>query len=425
MTVTEKNKSIFEKLSGLWMSALVISQVLFPKFVALWIIFGVLHTIYGIVKKQRKFEFSWIAAGFASLYLFYVFGLLFSENIPLGLSYLENKLSFLILAFVFSFPPPKQSLRIISLSFISSVVIAILLGFVNSWHSLQELPELGVIHSFTGVFFSYLHHPSYFAVYVLLAAFLLIDLRLKVFKGKLKPLFWFILLLLAIAYLATISLAAYLFLAGLIGILMLRFIFKKVPKPYSWFTVLILPAIFYIFIWSISTIQVQMKSSLHFVREYLQNPTEFINSKDGYISGDETRIIMWTVTAEEIIANPFGVGTGSVDVHLSNRLKSHGLHDIAKMDERKTILFNPHNQFLQLALELGILGLILFLSLIIFTIRKAYQQKNWILLMLILSLTFNSLFESMLQRQSGIVFYTFFILLFSLSYSKETKEIIK
>jgi O-antigen ligase len=421
MIATEKNKSIFEKLSGLWMSALVISQVLFPKFVALWIIFGVLHTVYGVITKQRTFQFSWIAIGFASLYLFYEVGMLFSENIPLGLSYLENKLSFLILAFTFSYPPRQNSVKTVSLSFVVSVLIAILLGFFHSWQTIQQMPELGTITSITGVYFSYLHHPSYFAVYILLAVFLLFKLKETYFKEKLKPLFWLILSLFTIAYLATISLAAFLFLAALIGVLVLRFIFKKVPKPYSWFTVLILPVVFYILIWSIPTIQLQMKSSIHYLREYVQNPIAFINSKDGYISGDETRIIMWTVTAEEIIANPLGVGTGSVDVHLSNRLKSHGLHEIAKMDDRKTIVYNPHNQYLQLGLELGILGLILFLSLIVYTIRKAYKEKNWILLMIVLSLAFNSLFESMLQRQSGIVFYTFFILLFSLNFSKETK----
>lgn len=425
MIATAKNNSIFEKLTGLWMSALVISQVLLPKFVALWIIFGVLHTIYGIVIKQRKFQFSWIAIGFASIYLFYAIGILFSENIPLGLSYLENKLSFLIFAFVFSFPPRQNSLKVVSISFITSVFIAIILGFIHSYQTIQQMPELGTVTSVTGVYFSYLHHPSYFAVYVLLAAFLLINLRTNIFSGKLKPLFWLILLLFAIAYLATISLAAYLFLAGLVGVLILRLIFKKVPKPYSWFTVLILPVVFYVLIWSIPTIQQQMKSSIHFVGEYIQNPKAFINSKDGYISGDETRIIMWTVTAEEILANPQGVGTGSVDVHLSNRLKSHGLHEMAKMDDRKTIVYNPHNQFLQLALEIGILGLILFLSLIIYTIRKAYQQKKWILMILILSLAFNSLFESMLQRQSGIVFYTFFILLFSMNFSNDTNKLTK
>jgi hypothetical protein len=52
--------------------------------------------------------------------------------------------------------------------------------------------------------------------------------------------------------------------------------------------------------------------------------------------------------------------------------------------------------------------------------RLAWQRKDQLLGFLLLSLVLNSLFESMLQRQSGIVFYLLFLSAFIaiITYSK-------
>lgn len=71
--------------------------------------------------------------------------------------------------------------------------------------------------------------------------------------------------------------------------------------------------------------------------------------------------------------------------------------------------FNPHNQFLQTGLEIGLLGLAVLLLLLVLVFVRAVRSGDLILTVLTASLVFNCLFESMLQRQSGIVFYTFWI----------------
>jgi O-antigen ligase len=83
------------------------------------------------------------------------------------------------------------------------------------------------------------------------------------------------------------------------------------------------------------------------------------------------------------------------------------LHQFAKKQ------YNPHNQFLQITLEIGILGILLFFSLFVIGFKIAYKHGNWILAIVLFNLFFNSIFESMLQRQSGIVFYTLLICLIS------------
>jgi hypothetical protein len=121
--------------------------------------------------------------------------------------------------------------------------------------------------------------------------------------------------------------------------------------------------------------------------------------------------------------HPFGVGTGNVDDHLSYRLTLYGQTEMAKKDGENGIQYNPHNQFLQTAVEIGVIGLLLLVTLFGSTLRFAWRHRNYALLIMTAALVFNSLFESMLQRQSGIVFFSFWIcLLIVVSTSKPTNE---
>jgi len=92
------------------------------------------------------------------------------------------------------------------------------------------------------------------------------------------------------------------------------------------------------------------------------------------------------------------------------------------LNQQAALNYNPHNQYLQIAAELGIIGLLLFLGILLYGIVWAISTKNWLLLLVIFSLAINCLFESMLQRQSGIVFYCFWICLFSSRMYNTQKE---
>ena len=76
--------------------------------------------------------------------------------------------------------------------------------------------------------------------------------------------------------------------------------------------------------------------------------------------------------------------------------------------------YNPHNQFLQTAVEVGVFGLIFFSSVIIYAFYLGFRFKSVLILFIGLNLGFNSLFESMFQRQSGIVFFVFWLCLSAL-----------
>ena len=127
-------------------------------------------------------------------------------------------------------------------------------------------------------------------------------------------------------------------------------------------------------------------------------------------------MIMWRVTADKIKEKPFGVGTGNIDDNLTQILNENGYEELAVKE------YNPHNQYLQTTLEIGIQGLAILLMLFISGLIFALRTKNWILLLLISAFMFNAFFESMFQRESGIVFFSFWLcILMVYSNSKKVK----
>ena len=213
--------------------------------------------------------------------------------------------------------------------------------------------------------------------------------------------------------------------AGLIFVSFTLFVFVLI-KIYSHFNikfflvtiVLILIIISSFILWNVKTRTKNTSEIVHTIEsitDYVKSPKKYILKYTGYKTGNEERLIMWTATTLEVFQHPFGVGTGNVDEHLIKRLKLLCQYNMIKKD------YNPHNQFLQTGLEIGIFGLLILLFIIFYGLKKAYQTKNWILFILLLNLFFNSLFESMLQRQSGIVFYTFWICLLTV-YSENLNQ---
>jgi O-antigen ligase len=121
------------------------------------------------------------------------------------------------------------------------------------------------------------------------------------------------------------------------------------------------------------------------------------------MSGNQARLILWTISGEIIAEHPLGVGISGLDIEMSKRLHKLGFHEMAAKH------WNPHNQFIQLTAELGWFGLLWFLGILLAISRMAWQRRDIILAFLVSSFVLNALFESMLQRQSGIVFYLLFL----------------
>ena len=376
----------------------------FPKMVVPAIAGILLFVIIGYMRKKIVFQYSIPAILLIVLYLVYFVGTFFTHHRDLANHYIESKLSFVIFPLLLSFRfKQKINLQPVAIGLAAGIVVTSIMGFGHSIHRYQF--DHDVLASFTASNFSWVHHPTYFSAFILLSAALIIMGYLRRWSGF--RLWWIVPLLgyyLAI-YILCLSLAAMLFLFMLGIVLGIRFTWKRFGKRGLLTSVIIIPVLGISCFLTVPRMQYQFNDASGFFFAYIHNPEKFILTKLKNREGSEVRLIMWTVSAQEFSEHPWGVGTGNVDDYLTERLRYYKQEEMIKKE------FNPHNQYLQTALEIGTTGLAVFLLLIGFTIRFAWKHRNYLLLILVTGLAFNCLFESMLQRQSGIVFYSFWICL--------------
>jgi O-antigen ligase len=136
-----------------------------------------------------------------------------------------------------------------------------------------------------------------------------------------------------------------------------------------------------------------------FTRSYIENPEAFVKGRNEPLQGNEVRLILWTASVELGLKHPMGLGLGGLEPALSQKLIAWGYPEQAKKE------FNPHNQFLQIWNEIGYIGVLLFLGLLAFINQAFYNKRQLSGLLLSLVFIVFCLFESILQRESGIVFF--------------------
>ena len=130
------------------------------------------------------------------------------------------------------------------------------------------------------------------------------------------------------------------------------------------------------------------------------------------------RILVWKAAMEVIKDDPIiGVGTGDVKKELRKVYKEKNIES-AYEDH-----LNAHNQYIQTTVALGIIGLLVLLSFFFLPIIYAYKNNNPLYIIFLALVGFHFLFESMLERQAGVVFYAFFnSLLFYFTIKKTEKH---
>lgn len=121
------------------------------------------------------------------------------------------------------------------------------------------------------------------------------------------------------------------------------------------------------------------------------------------IESTAERVLIWdaayTIIKQNIL---IGVGTGDVkDALLGQYERNNFNNGFLKQ-------LNAHNQFLQTFIALGLLGIVILLAGFLWPFWLSLKKSYLIYAAFILIVTFNLLFESMLERQAGMMFYAFF-----------------
>jgi O-antigen ligase len=132
--------------------------------------------------------------------------------------------------------------------------------------------------------------------------------------------------------------------------------------------------------------------------EDIQTITENLNPNDKSVA---MRVEAWKTAITLLENNPLGIGLGNVEEQMQFQYEKN--KTLLTEQNRK----NPHNQFLETALQMGIQGLVVFLVLLFLYFR--YYAKSPIGFAILSLFIFSFLVESMLERQVSIAAWVFFI----------------
>jgi O-antigen ligase len=135
-------------------------------------------------------------------------------------------------------------------------------------------------------------------------------------------------------------------------------------------------------------------NNYHDWREKHRNPSSAV-SNDRMIILNSVR----TMLGQNLI---LGTGTGDIQDELNEEFRSTGNMKLAEVNT------NTHNQFLEILIEHGLIGLIIFLSMILMMFYIAYKRRNTLYLMFLLLVSISFLFETMLNRLAGVTFFSLF-----------------
>ncbi|MFT7613048.1 MAG: O-antigen ligase [Parvicellaceae bacterium] len=325
-------------------------------------------------------------------------GMLYSENIEYGLADLGVKFSFLafpIIAFFLSKRPSGK------LGFaISGLIVGAIIGSVICWgnYFFQYLINDQILSYGS---FSILMHSSYFSLNLDIA-FVFLFYFIFLSKTKRTGIQKFIGVLILGLFVGTVMVVSSktgiltLVLAVSICLFSLLYRFKKSLAYISVGCILLL-------VIGVIQFNPRMNAAFNSISSIDLHKNQVYGTIDG-------RIFIWRQAKEVIEKNPvLGVGTGDVRDELFDNYKDL---DVPFQDE---IRLNCHNQYLETYLACGVLGalfLCFFLLQPLFSRNRHFLITTFVLLMFL-----NLMFESMLNRQAGVILLALFYQLFWLRVS--------
>ncbi|MDG1776479.1 MAG: O-antigen ligase family protein [Crocinitomicaceae bacterium] len=396
----------YKKVYEISLALMALLMLVSPKLITLGIILHFGITVVGLVKRKLVFGVNLMNALMVLLYFTYLVGTIYTNHPDIAGRYLEYKLSLVIFPLLFSFKlPGGLSLKYPSVGVFTGVIVLMILGLINSISLFVDSKSMS---SFLSGHFSYIHHPTYFASFAFVGMLLVNYAKEQCWLGCEKWKYAILTMVMILGQVLSFSLAGILILLIYACFVFLKWVRNRFGKFIFIIVLIISPVVLLLTLSKTPGLKIQFETSKTFVLEYVSDPIAFISVEQNYAQGDEVRLIMWTVAALAFSEHPMGVGTGNVDEKLNQLLDDYCQLKMAAQN------YNPHNQFLQTAVEVGVFGLIFFSSVIIYAFYLGFRFKSVLILFIGLNLGFNSLFESMFQRQSGIVFFVFWLCLSAL-----------
>ena len=261
----------------------------------------------------------------------------------------------------------------------------------------NPIPPYGWDNYFLSTTFSYLIHPSYLALY-LLVAILFIGVKLKLWWEK--TITTRILVILSIIAIIT-SLIMLQSRAGIIGFGLLALIwlfyivFIKRNYKAGIGILLVFFSLSTIILTKIDRYSDTLKSLVKFTDSGVNNQTK--------LDGTIVRLWIWEASINVIKEHPvLGVGTSNT------RQELQAQYEMLGMDKAAEVRLNAHNQYLESWISIGIIGFLALLAMLFVPLWAGIRNRNWLLAGFICLCSVSFFFESMLETIAGVTFFALF-----------------
>ncbi|MEO0312659.1 MAG: hypothetical protein RIQ89_2316 [Bacteroidota bacterium] len=334
-------------------------------------------------------------------FLIHAASLTYSAHLGAGLFDLQIKISFLIWPLLLLL---QHSFKFSVQWALRSHTLAVVLYCIYCQSSaiLHFLDTSNVDH-FTYVSFGGHLHPTYFTMYIALAIIWLISQVGEKFQ---KPfLYWTAAIILCLSAIQLMSRMSLAILMVNVGIALFYYCIKsKLPfsRYYLWILIILGSLPYMLLVSNLNSRFVEISST-----SIVPNQTQH-EVAASELNNVNVRPVLWRYAIKAILKQPLmGVGVGS---------EKPTLFEYYQLDHFKQGLehkLGPHNEYLQVWLATGIIGLITYLLLLFLAAWQAIQLKNYLLLTFTLMVLGNGLTESLLQVQHGVLFIAPFLTLFS------------
>jgi len=335
-------------------------------------------------------------------YAMHALALFNTNNMQAGSFEMEEKLSFLvfplILLPIYSYRFERKKIKYFFLAYVLSAFAGTIFCVLQS---LIKYSNTNDIQSFYYLNFSVIQHPTYYAMYLITAMILILSVLFKQWNS-LKTIFK-LLLISSIPYFLLIIILSNSRSGILIAILMLLIaVFYIILRKRKLLLGLVLIIFLAISGYAVTRIMPQVFDRFYSIKEVLQaEKMEDIK----HWNGTTLRIQIY-YSAEEIIRENFwlGVSPGDTRDELVKKYKKYGFRFAVERN------YEAHNQFVQTFIGLGVFGLIVLLLIFILPFIYAIKNKDFILFCFTIMIFLLCMFESMLQKQAGVMFIVFGIL---------------
>lgn len=332
---------------------------------------------------------------FSSVYVFHIIGMLYTENFDRGWQDLIQKLSLILFPVIVGTGPKlTEHNRNTAINFfISGVLVAVFIGFLTSTF---EYLASNNPQAFYMSDFSPFHHPSYLSFYMVMAIAMLLIKSQSEKKTASEFVLWILILFMSLSLIFPASKMGFLNLAMVFFLFLLKWIFGKPRFNRGVFYLVGIGLLFLIFLKNDPVASYRVERAVA-VTSKADQP-----KKEEQMESSTARIYAWNTALDIIKETPFGVGTGDANDAMVTSFREQNLNELADKN------LNPHNEFLQLGVAIGLPGLLLFIFSLIFPFRKIYSTRDWLYGLFLLSVFAQFSVESMLEKQSGVIFFAFF-----------------